>query len=89
MMLGWGRKLGNEEEVQIWTRVELILIMWVRGYWTSSPVTQTDQQRNEIGPFLVLSLALAIDEEVVGSFPNLGPVNKHGLNLHLAQSSGP
>lgn len=40
------------------------------------------QQRNEIGPFLVLSLALAIDEEVVGSFPNLGPINKHRLNLH-------
>lgn len=40
------------------------------------------QQRNEIGSFLVLSLALAIDEEVVGSFPNLGPINKHRLNLH-------
>ena len=62
--------------------------MQVRGYQTSSPVTQVGQQRNEIGPFVVLSLAIAIDEEVAGSFPNLGPVNKHRLNLHLAQSSG-
>lgn len=80
MMLDWGwKKLENEEEGQIWAWTKLILNMQVRGYQTSSPVTQMGQQRNEIGPFLVLTLALAIDEGVVGSFPNLGPVNRHRL----------
>lgn len=44
--------------------------------------------RNGIVPFPVLSLAIAIDKEVVGSFPNLRPVNEHRLNLCLAQSCG-
>lgn len=37
--------------------------------------------RNEIVPLLVLSLAIAIDEGVVGAFQNLGPLNKHRLNF--------
>lgn len=44
--------------------------------------------RNEMVPFLVLSLAITIDKEVVGSFRNLRSVNEHRLNLYLAQSCG-